>query len=998
MRFLFLLCAFVCASLSISAQVNTKVFGPVKLQSGFEKAVFGEQIPYFSIYPDDAKIALLTRCTDGRKVIEWQTAPLSFSASDSFVYVSWIAAFSTGTSKSKRYFTLYLNDSTFISIQTYPREFPETRIFEGKNGAAYAFELVKKDWVNDSHGIAYLKIPTSLCKNGQPLNLKLVGAMEKSQDWMMTFCYSYTEKAEIRLMPFILKSQTPSQVCWIRVLHFGENMPCKVKIDGIIDTSFMVTNGINKVTLSIPMTSVPKTLKATIQVNQLKKSETLLQKPVKPYEIAFLHHSHTDIGYSHHQSEVIQIHIKNIRDALNQIERTKNYPAGSRFKWNIESAWALENFWAVASKSEKAAFVAAVKAGAIDVSATYANFMSGLSFTEEMEHYTDYTLWFSKTYGIKFKSAMLTDVPGMQWGVVDALTQDGVKYFSNGPNYIASMPDKGDRIGQTLQELGDKAYYWKSTTGKDSLLFWTCGRGYSSWHGYAAGQIFDNGDEKIATYLDELTEKNYPYNIVQWRYNIVSDNGPIDSTISDFVRQWNNIYEYPKLTLETVSELFSRFESANRSKIPSVLGNFTPYWEDGALSTAKEEIKNRAFSLHLANLEKLSKSFKRPGDSVAFYNAWKYVLLFSEHTWGAHNSISEPQLESVRAQWNTKKSYLDSAEKYIKRYERSVLNRDLAISKFILYNTLPYDRPGKFLNDIQFTLPDFGYSSNGEQHYFFSPERTAKLDFYAYPMKKFSSDTIYFKAPKSKMDEYQLSESVMEGPTEPFKPESSFLNSKKQKEIQFIYTTGITEQTIVSDTLRFFGQQQVQRMIKGKTPPSIQVVPYVKLSSDRLCEVDIEVKIDKSPVFSKESLHLDLFPEGGLSNVRFSSGYGSWYSPNINTLPGSNREFMCAEKWVYFEKDGLAYVVISPENFMYEFGKPVNEIQNSAGVKTWNSTPTNTGHLYAYLFNNYWHTNFKASQSGLLNYHFKVYVFPIGTQDPERLAYLTLFPHLYEFR
>jgi alpha-mannosidase len=34
--------------------------------------------------------------------------------------------------------------------------------------------------------------------------------------------------------------------------------------------------------------------------------------------------------------------------------------------------------------------------------------------------------------------------------------------------------------------------------------------------------------------------------MVQWRYNIVSDNGPVDSTLSDFVRDWNEKYASPR--------------------------------------------------------------------------------------------------------------------------------------------------------------------------------------------------------------------------------------------------------------------------------------------------------------------------------------------------------------------------------------------------------------------------------------------------------------------
>lgn len=55
---------------------------------------------------------------------------------------------------------------------------------------------------------------------------------------------------------------------------------------------------------------------------------------------------------------------------------------------------------------------------------------------------------------------------------------------------------------------------------KRKILFWTAGRGYSSWHGIHPGAVFETGQRKIAEYLDDLTRTNYPYDIVQWRYNV----------------------------------------------------------------------------------------------------------------------------------------------------------------------------------------------------------------------------------------------------------------------------------------------------------------------------------------------------------------------------------------------------------------------------------------------------------------------------------------------
>ena len=48
---------------------------------------------------------------------------------------------------------------------------------------------------------------------------------------------------------------------------------------------------------------------------------------------------------------------------------------------------------------------------------------------------------------------MISDVPGYTWGIVSAMAQAGVKYFSIGPNYR-------DRIGRTMSTWEDKPFYW----------------------------------------------------------------------------------------------------------------------------------------------------------------------------------------------------------------------------------------------------------------------------------------------------------------------------------------------------------------------------------------------------------------------------------------------------------------------------------------------------------------------------------------------------------
>src|SRR3546814_11273155 len=44
-------------------------------------------------------------------------------------------------------------------------------------------------------------------------------------------------------------------------------------------------------------------------------------------------------------------------------------------------------------------------------------------------------------------------------------------------------------------------------------------------------------------------------------------------------------------------------------------------------------------------------------DPERFWRAWSNVALYSEHTWGASNSVSEPDAESVKRQWVYKQNF-----------------------------------------------------------------------------------------------------------------------------------------------------------------------------------------------------------------------------------------------------------------------------------------------------------------------------------------------------
>ena len=217
----------------------------------------------------------------------------------------------------------------------------------------------------------------------------------------------------------------------------------------------------------------------------------------------------------------------------------------------------------------------------------------------------------------------------------------GVKYFSIGPNLL-------DRIGTTLQAWEDRPFYWKTPDGQHQVLCWV------SYKGYAWSHIIKVISEPtVADYVERLDQMKYPYDLAMIRWSGHGDNAVPDEPLIDSIKKWNERFEWPKLKISLVSEPFEQLEQKYRDKIPVVKGDWTPYWEDGAGSSALETAVNRMTSERLVTAETLW-SLLQPANTFpaqAFRTAWRNAMLYSEHTWGAHCSITEPEDELTRGQW-----------------------------------------------------------------------------------------------------------------------------------------------------------------------------------------------------------------------------------------------------------------------------------------------------------------------------------------------------------
>ena len=970
----------------LSAQVKVPVFGRINYLKGYAREISGENISYNSALPDVAKTALLTRCTDGKKVIEWETEAVPAGFQGKYICFAWLAAHSKGTSHGDRSFDLYINDRQAITFKTFDKKNVPYWTFKGNQGEQLVFEWKMDDAAADAHGYMYLRVPAAMCEKGKPLKLKVVGHNENSNDWYMTFKFNFEESIEIE--PVALLSKDNRQTIDVVATHFGNDKLLTLVVDGKENYHFTLKPGNNNFEIyhDAVGAETPVQVKAIVP-GQPDREFSLVLKPVKYREIYLIHHSHYDVGYSDRQQAVEQIQNRNIVNALRYIDQTRDLPPEAQFKWNIETSMAIENFLKICTPEQKDRLFKAIKDGSIGVGGLYAGITTGLCQPEELYRLTMYSLKLEKEYGIRISAAMITDIPGLTWGTIPALARTGIRYFSDGPNYVGSLPDGGDRVGHSNKNWADRPFWWVSPSGEEKILFWMAGRGYSSWHGMKPGDIAVRGKKKIAAYMSELDANGYPYDMVQWRYSIVADNGPTDSLVSQFTADWNAKYKSPKILLSTVDGMFREFEKRYGDELPAFSGDFSPYWEDGAYSTAAEMAMNRGNSeklTQLSNLYAISGRHGYPADAIE--KAWGKVLLFDEHTWGAYNSITDPDVPFVIDQWNYKRQYALDGDAMVKKLAEPFRLPANAV-KVDVFNTLSWSRTDMVYIDAATAGMANCVTDEAGNEVQCQKLSDGRLAFMATAVPALGSKrySLINKGPLTDNHAFDTGTEKLENEFFSLKIDRSTgnisslvwkpLNAELVKTgtneglNKFYYVPGrdpklaVTsdQQSIVS--LKENGPLLAVVQVKNNAPGcnSLQREITVYKGINR---VELANTVDKKAVREKESVHF-AFPFGIPDAVsRYNTGWGGIFSPGSCQLAGANQDYYCVQHWCDVSNQDYGVSLLLREACLVEPGEMLDEQPGKYGVKEWKTKPNTAPTLYSYVMNNYWHTNFKADQEG----------------------------------
>lgn len=407
------------------------------------------------------------------------------------------------------------------------------------------------------------------------------------------------------------------------------------------------------------------------------------------------HGSHLDIGYTALQPAIRKQQDDILDQAIGACEKTRDYPDDAKFRWAIEGVWVLENYLKDRGKDQIAKLQDCIDSNQIEVAASYDNNLHDLQSSEQLVRSVYLG---AKTYEQKFHqdvtSAYENDSPGVTWQYIQALAKAGVKNLLVGAN-----PTRAPQASKK-----PSLFWWKAPNGS-KLLTWYTGPDVSYAEGYG---LFPGGDpmsdfsrsvNAIDNRLQTVEKQGYGYDFYLAMMRL--DNRPIVGDISDFAKQFDQTYAWPKVVVSSPQRFFSDVEKRHLTDIPTNSGDWSDWWVDGAGSSARETAMNRDAQDRTVAAETLGSlsTLTTPTDGTRqakLDQSYEQGNLYTEHTWGASAlNFDDPE-------WQYKKAYAENADQLSKDALSAALDD---ISKRVrnatpwpavaAYNTLSFARDGE---------------------------------------------------------------------------------------------------------------------------------------------------------------------------------------------------------------------------------------------------------------------------------------------------------------
>lgn len=765
--------------------------------------------------------------------------------------------------------------------------------------------------------------------------------------------------------------------------------------------------GTNKFYFEIPQASTAEQVALVVSTNGETKQTTVNISPVRHWQMNMVQHTHTDIGYTRSQMEILAEHLRYIDYALDYCDATDNYPDFAKFKWTCEISWAVSEYLKCRPKEQIDRLKKRVKEGRIEIATMYLNF-------DELPD--EQTLAASlapikqfRENGLRAEVAMQNDVNGIGWCFSEFFPDAGVKYVNMGTH------------GHRALICFDKptVFWWQSPSGKKILTYRAEHYNYGNFFGIHTDN-FEQFEERVLNYLDEMQAKNYPYDILVAQHSgYFTDNSPPSTKSCEMLKKWNEKYEWPKLRTAVASEFFKTVETKYPDKIETIRGAWPDWWTDGFASGAREAAVSRiTHSDVIANQGTLSFA-KMLGASLPKTVNTKIddinnsLLFYDEHTFGYSESVRDPYGLETWEQRSLKQSYAWEAYRHaglLGEVTMGLLQQFASkseIPSIMVYNTLNWSysgiakayidhqilprekafeiidakgnvvpaqaaesrSDGTYWNLYVKDIPALGYAQ-----YFIKVKDTPReeikrasslketrvenswytIDFNPW---KGTINRLYDKDLKKQLlaekPEWEMGEFIYEiidsrRPMEQYKA-PQFIRRRPEK-IWFEQF----EEGPIWNTYRFRGET-----VAGREPNNL-MVEYRVFNLEK--KIEIVYKLRKKAITDPEAIYVS-FPydvANGKINLDVPGGV---IEAGVDQIPGSSNDWYTVQNFATARNNEYQVVMGSQEIPLMQFGA-INTGRYKAGA-----LPQSTN-MFSWPMNNYWTTNFNADQMGEMKWSY----------------------------
>jgi hypothetical protein len=733
-------------------------------------------------------------------------------------------------------------------------------------------------------------------------------------------------------------------------------------------------------------------------------------RPPRQWTVYLTQHTHTDIGYTRPQTEILPEHLRYIDYALDYCDLTDGLPDDARFRWTCETSWAVRQYLSDRPAAQIARLKQRVREGRIEIAGLLLN-MSELATENSLAALVRPVRAITEEFGIPVRTAMQDDVNGAGWCLADYLNGIGIRYLNMGINKTRSL----------LPFDKPTCFWWESPSGKRILAYRSDHYMTANFWGVEKG---DAGiiSPNVVNYLASLEDRQYPFDRVGVQFSgYFTDNSPPSTAACNLVKVWNEKYAWPHLRLSTVHEFLAWVEEEQGTKLDVHRQAWPDWWTDGFGSAARETAAARETETAMDVNHRLLAMARLLGAPIHAPTSQRTaaildnLLFYEEHTFGAAESISDPLAENAQVQWGEKSSYVWSAVKdsALLREEafglvQSYLPR-ADVPTLAVFNTLNWTRSGlvRVFIDHQILPPDREFRIlDGTQSVLAQEmERRTEGTYWALWVKDIpplACKILRIEATENKRakpapakDTTSLENAFYKLILDPVKGSIQSIRDKETgAELvdqsanwgfgQCVYETMPMDREMKPEVFK----RTAWRNVKVSPGAGGPIWQSLRLSADldgcatnkgaegeiRLYDtekrIELHFDIRKLPVPTPESVYVAL-PFQSPGGKLLYEGQGGLVTPGETQIPGSSSDWQTIQSFLSV-RNAEGQIIVGSEQ------APLVQLGDFNLGKWMPITQVAKPHVYSWVMNNYWFTNFRTEQEGEFKWHYYL----TSTSDP----------------